>query len=206
MRSNSPDTRIKRRSKSPARRKAKSRSPRGSRSRSRSNSTESSRSSRASRPRKETQGKSEINTSKSNLGVKITHLPLRSSDTSLRDGLFHEYKKHGKVTGVVIEGKEANRLAIVSFKKPEEAEKALEASKEKHFFGSQIRVEPHVGFICDAPEEEAEEPEYDEYHIKATRTLFCGNLEPHTSSSTLRDTFRKYGEIVVGPLISICSF
>jgi len=38
-------------------------------------------------------------------------------DTSLRDGLFHEYKKHGKVTGVVIEGKEASRSAIVSFKK-----------------------------------------------------------------------------------------
>lgn len=39
------------------------------------------------------------------------------TDTSLRDGLFHEYKKHGKVTGVVIEGKEASRSAIVSFRR-----------------------------------------------------------------------------------------
>ena len=86
--------------------------------------------------------------------------------------------------------------ACVTYR-PEEAEKALEASREKHFFGSQIRVEPHVGYICDAPEEESEEPEYDEYHVKSTRTLFCGNLEPHTSSSTLRETFRKFGDIVV---------
>lgn len=52
-----------------------------------------------------------------NLGICVTGLPMRSSDTSLRDGLFHEYKKHGKVTSVVVEGEGTDRFAIVSFKK-----------------------------------------------------------------------------------------
>ena len=81
--------------------------------------------------------------------------------------------------------------------RPEEAEKALEASKQKHFFGSQIQVEPHAGFECEGGDEESEEPDYDEYHSKATRTLFCGNLEPHTTPAVLKDNFRKFGEILV---------
>ena len=38
------------------------------------------------------------------------------SDTSLRDGLFHEYKKYGKVTAVQVCGVAESRYAIVSFK------------------------------------------------------------------------------------------
>ena len=39
------------------------------------------------------------------------------SDSSLRDGLFHEYKKHGKVTTVQIVNEGDNRHAVVSFRK-----------------------------------------------------------------------------------------
>ena len=39
------------------------------------------------------------------------------ADTSLRDGLFHEYKKFGKVTSVTLKGERENRTAVVSFKK-----------------------------------------------------------------------------------------
>ena len=39
------------------------------------------------------------------------------SDTSLRDGLFHEYKKFGKVMSVSIKGEKEDRFAIVTFKK-----------------------------------------------------------------------------------------
>lgn len=84
--------------------------------------------------------------------------------------------------------------------RPEEAEKALEASKEKHFFGAQIQVETHPGFETTDASDDTEEPEFDEYNNKATRTLFCGNLEPHTSSNTLRDSFDKYGDIVVSTM------
>ena len=41
------------------------------------------------------------------------------SDTSLRDGLFHEYKKFGKVMSVSIKGEKEERFAIVTFKKYE---------------------------------------------------------------------------------------
>ena len=62
------------------------------------------------------------------------------ADISLKDGLFHDYKKHGKVTTVKIVGIGSDRYAMVCFKKPEDAEKALEASHDKRFFGVKIQV------------------------------------------------------------------
>ena len=46
-----------------------------------------------------------------------SHSCFPPPDTSLRDGLFHEYKKHGKVTSVNVFGQSEDRYAIVSFKK-----------------------------------------------------------------------------------------
>ena len=71
------------------------------------------------------------------------------TDTSLKDGLFHEYKKHGKVTTVKIIGQGAERYAIVCFKKPEDADKALNVSHDKSFFGSKIEVALYDGFEVD---------------------------------------------------------
>lgn len=62
------------------------------------------------------------------------------SETSLREGLFHDYKKHGKVMAVRLLGSGNDRFAVVCFKKPEDAEKALDASREKLFFGVKIQV------------------------------------------------------------------
>ena len=39
------------------------------------------------------------------------------TDTSLRDGLYHEYKKYGKVVSVSILGEAEERHAVVTFKK-----------------------------------------------------------------------------------------
>ena len=72
-----------------------------------------------------------------------------SADTSLKDGLFHEYKKHGKVTTVKIIGQGAERYAIVCFKKSEDADKALNVSHDKSFFGSKIEVALYDGFEVD---------------------------------------------------------
>jgi len=41
------------------------------------------------------------------------------------------------------------------------------------------------------------EAELDEYHPKATRTLFVGNLERDISLAELRNTFIKFGDIIV---------
>ncbi|KAK4473701.1 hypothetical protein MN116_003046 [Schistosoma mekongi] len=130
-------------------------------------------------------------------GLKISHLPLRSSDTNLREGLFHEYKKHGKITSVFVRGQDEERICIITFKKSEDAEKALASSKGKVFFGTQISVQPHEGLNSEDPDLCPPEHALDEYHPKATKTLFVGNLCSGTiTQDELRRTFRGYGEII----------
>lgn len=130
------------------------------------------------------------------LAICVRNLPLRSSDTSLKDGLFHEYKKHGKVTWVKVVGQSAERHAIVCFKKPEDVEKALEVSYDKMFFGSKIEVAPYQGYDVDDNDLRPYEAEIDEFHPKATRTLFIGNLEKDITASDLRKHFDQFGEII----------
>jgi RNA recognition motif-containing protein len=130
------------------------------------------------------------------LAVCVKNLPLRSSDTSLKDGLFHEYKKHGKVTWVKVVGQNHERYALVCFKKPEDVEKALEVSQDKLFFGSKIEVEPYQGYDVDDNEFRPYEAEIDEYQSKSTRTLFIGNLEKNITVADLRKAFEQFGEIL----------
>ncbi|XP_054904373.1 msx2-interacting protein [Poeciliopsis prolifica] len=130
-------------------------------------------------------------------GIKVQNLPVRSTDTSLKDGLFHEFKKHGKVTSVQIHGASEERYGLVFFRQPEDQEKALCASKGKLFFGMQIDVTAWNG-----PETESEnefrplDERIDEFHPKATRTLFIGNLEKTTTYHDLLNIFQRFGEIV----------
>lgn len=130
------------------------------------------------------------------LAICVKNLPLRSSDTSLKDGLFHEYKKHGKVTWVKVVGQSQERYALVCFKKPEDVEKALEVSQDKLFFGCKIEVQPYQGYDVDDNEFRPYEVELDEYHPKSTRTLFIGNLEKDITATELRKHFDCFGEIL----------
>lgn len=130
------------------------------------------------------------------LGICVRNLPVRSTDTSLKDGLFHEYKKHGKVTMVKVIGQGTDRYAVVCFKKPEDVEKALEVSKDKLFFGCKIEVTAHEGLDAEDNEFRPLEAELDEYHPKATRTLFIGNLEKDITTAELRKHFDQFGEII----------
>lgn len=134
------------------------------------------------------------------LAICVRNLPARSSDTSLKDGLFHEYKKHGKVTWVKVVGAAGDRYALVCFKKPEDVEKALEVSHDKLFFGCKIEVAPYQGYDVEDNEFRPYEAELDEYHPKATRTLFIGNLEKDVTASELRKHFEPFGEIIVRAL------
>ncbi|XP_063915832.1 protein split ends-like isoform X3 [Zophobas morio] len=162
-----------------------SRSPSRSRSRSSSSSSSSSTS-------RDTSSSSE----KRPVAIRVKNLPPRSSDTSLKDGLFHEYKKHGKVTWVKVVGQGSERYAIVCFKKPEDVEKALEVSYDKLFFGCKIEVEPYQGYDVEDNDLRPYEAEIDEFHPKATRTLFIGNLEKDVTASDLRKHFDLFGEII----------
>ncbi|XP_058017455.1 msx2-interacting protein isoform X2 [Ahaetulla prasina] len=130
-------------------------------------------------------------------GIKVQNLPVRSTDTSLKDGLFHEFKKYGKVTSVQIHGASEERYGLVFFRQQEDQEKALNASKGKLFFGMQIEVTAWIG-----PETESEnefrplDEKIDEFHPKATRTLFIGNLEKTTTYHDLHNIFQRFGGIV----------
>ncbi|KAL5280132.1 hypothetical protein ACFFRR_004235 [Megaselia abdita] len=130
------------------------------------------------------------------LAIRVRNLPSRSSDTSLKDGLFHEYKKHGKVTWVKVVGQNAERYALVCFKKPDDVDKALEVSHDKLFFGCKIDVEPYQGYDVEDNEFRPYEAELDEYHPKSTRTLFIGNLEKDITGNELRKHFEYFGEII----------
>ena len=44
-------------------------------------------------------------------------------DPSLKDGLFHEFKKFGKVTSVQIHGASEERYGLVFFRQQEDQEK-----------------------------------------------------------------------------------
>lgn len=147
---------------------------------------------------------SSINTSNSSnnlnsqgkpLAICIRNLPLRSTDSSLKDGLFHEYKKHGRVTMVKVIGQGKERYAVVCFKKNEDVEKALEISKGKLFFGMLVEVSPHDGLDLEDNDRPLE-AELDEYHPKATRTLFVGNLEKDITNEQLKQHFAVFGEII----------
>ncbi|XP_049817476.1 protein split ends isoform X3 [Aethina tumida] len=194
-----------------------SRSPTRSRSRSSSTSSRSSSTSRAtsstgspkSRGRQATTASSANSSSNHShhqgavhsddrrpLAICVKNLPLRSSDTSLKDGLFHEYKKHGKVTWVKVVGQNADRHAIVCFKKPEDVEKAIEVSYDKLFFGHKIEVAPYQGYDVVDNDQRPYEADLDEFHPKATRTLFIGNLEKDMTASDLRKIFDQFGEII----------
>ncbi|MPC13982.1 Protein split ends [Portunus trituberculatus] len=130
------------------------------------------------------------------LAICVRNLPPWSTETSLREGLFHDYKKHGKVMAVRLQGSGNERFAVVCFKKPEDAEKALDASREKLFFGVKIQVAPHEGVELDESECRAYDVEVDEYHPKATRTLFIGNLEKDVTTEDLKKHFEQFGEII----------
>jgi RNA recognition motif-containing protein len=110
--------------------------------------------------------------------------------------LFHEYKKHGKVTWVKVVGQNHERYALVCFKKPEDVDKALEVSQDKLFFGCKIEVQPYQGYDVDDNEFRPYEAELDEFQPKSTRTLFIGNLEKDITVAELRKHFECFGEIL----------
>ncbi|EFX78543.1 hypothetical protein DAPPUDRAFT_53407, partial [Daphnia pulex] len=196
-------------SRSPSRSRSRSDSrtpPSSSRSRSRSHSPASSasvpsrsrsRSTSGSRLRSRTLSPGSGDGDRRPLAICVRNLPLRSSDTSLKDGLFHEYKKHGKVVTVKVAGQGSDRVAIVRFKKAEDVDKALEVSRDKLFFGCKIEVTPwDSGLDLDDNEFRPLEADLDEYHPKATRTLFIGNLEKDVTAAELRASFETFGPII----------
>ena len=60
-----------------------------------------------------------------------------------------------------------------------------------------MQVAPHEGLELDESEYRSNESEMDEFHHKATRTLFVGGLDQDITSNELRKKFESFGEILV---------
>ena len=86
---------------------------------------------------------------------------------------------------------------LISFNRAEDAAKALEQARAKVFFGRKVTAEAHDGVDDSEADYRPPEAELDEYHHKATRTLFVGNLQLDISKETLKDIFHRYGIILV---------
>lgn len=99
-------------------------------------------------------------------GIKLSHLPLSRdlSDEHLRRGLFAEFKRCGRIVSVVLPGalpsdrssdavSETSRVAIVTFRRPEEAQCAYQAIRTggKLLFSPSVTAEPHPGFSENCP-------------------------------------------------------
>lgn len=133
--------------------------------------------------------------------ILIRGLPSRSSDGNLRDGVFHEFKKYGRVASVTVMTKNGERQSIVVYRQAEDAQKARDESHGKTFFGQKISVE-----FYDGPVDEIEgntlsyrqsnKCDVDEYHQRASRTLFIGALEKDVTEEDLHKIFLKYGPIL----------
>jgi len=55
----------------------------------------------------------------------------------------------------------------------------------------------------DSSELRSLESDLDEFQYKATRTLFIGNLDKAVTKDILRDTFNKFGHIVVSIAVHV---
>lgn len=132
----------------------------------------------------------------------LRNIMARSGDSSVRDGLYHEFKKYGDVVRIYVNGQGSSRYAIIHFRRPEDAERGIEACRGKMFLGAEMdlqywrddryeagdhppRHRSHVGALMD-----------EEFDPGCTRTLFVGNIEKTTTFADLKDAFERYGEIV----------
>lgn len=64
---------------------------------------------------------------------------------SLRDGIYHEFKKCGKVKSVLIRGEGNYRYALVLFRNASEANKAIGHARTKLLFGAAIEASLYDG-------------------------------------------------------------
>ncbi|VDP35579.1 unnamed protein product [Schistosoma curassoni] len=128
-------------------------------------------------------------------GLKISDLPPPSklSDAHLRQSLFTEFRRCGRIQSVVLPptnngSTNTTRLAIVTFRRAEEAECAYQAIQggAKILFSTPVSVELHPG---------------SNVNKSPTRTLHVAGLTvgptgPVTSEQ-LTTAFRKFGDIIV---------
>ncbi|CAF4377134.1 unnamed protein product, partial [Rotaria magnacalcarata] len=137
--------------------------------------------------------------------LKIYHLPSKTPKESLRESLwnlFVEFKKSGRLLTVKIDGEQESRYALLTFRKSTDVDKALTFAITKSIGGLRLKAEPYDGIInendeCDIMKRSVcPDPDFDEYSVKATRTLYIGNLQSEISYNELREAYAEYGDII----------
>ncbi|KAH7642214.1 hypothetical protein HUG17_5259 [Dermatophagoides farinae] len=128
----------------------------------------------------------------------VRKLSHRLTDSNIKDSLFYEFKRHGKIVNTFIRGQGFDRFAVVVFSKPEEAERAVKESNDKQFLGSRVEIT-----LCDYPEiiddckSNDPDQDYENFcHPRATRTLFVGNLDKEVTEDDLSSRFSQFGQIL----------
>ena len=141
-------------------------------------------------------------------------------DQSLREALRHiflDFKKSSHLLNIKI----IDDYALLSFRKSEDVDKALPFLNTKSINGIRLKAEAYDGsipgksftnqtttsfeiylYLENEDYDLVKRPicsdlDLDEYSVKATRTLYIGNLPAEISYQELRENYSTYGEIIV---------
>ncbi|CAF2992059.1 unnamed protein product [Rotaria sp. Silwood2] len=130
--------------------------------------------------------------------LKIYPLSSKISSESLRETLRNIFSKF-KISSHLLSIKIIDDYALLTFEKFEDVNKALLFIKTKSIHGIRLQAEPYNGLINEHNSMKrsiCSDLDVDEYSIKATRTLYIGNLQPEISSNELREICSKFGDIM----------
>uniref|UniRef100_A0A1I8JA63 RRM domain-containing protein n=1 Tax=Macrostomum lignano TaxID=282301 RepID=A0A1I8JA63_9PLAT len=144
--------------------------------------------------------------------LKICNLPDRLSDASLQSGLYHEFRRLGRILGVqlhggILEDRYATTTPSALWKLRALASNYCGANLSvKRAADSAHVASPHQQQQQQPPAQADDSTSSstllltqspDEYHPRATRTLFVGNLDPKTVWETdLRDALSRFGNVL----------
>ena len=176
--------------------------------------------------------------------VKITNLPSRSQNPNLKENLYDEFLKYGRISTIRIEGEGEKKVCYISFKHTDQALAAIENLNDKLFLQQTVlKVDKHetasnhlnnnassnvnsnpgtassnassttsstagsgqstsvtsisLSSTTKTAANTAADEDLDEYSLRATRTLYIGNLDRDVKYSDLREKLdKKYGDII----------
>lgn len=134
------------------------------------------------------------------LSNKLTIYLVSFSAKALRESLrnlFIDFKKPSHLLKIKI----LNDYAFLIFQQSEDIDRALHYLSNRSLNGIKLKAEPYDESMnskqIPMKTFDSDDFELDEYSVKATRTLYIGNLQPEISYQELRDIYSIYGEIIV---------
>jgi hypothetical protein len=151
--------------------------------------------------------------------IKITNLPSRTQNPNLKENLYDEFVKYGRIISIRMEGESDKKACFIVYKRDEQAQHAVDNLNERLFLQQTLLKVERINSslitnsnfttannssnnsngtsVSDASVCNNGDEDYDEYCQKATRTLYIGNLDRDVKYSDLREKLdKKYGDII----------